>query len=92
MRRVFEGLLVAYVAIFACAFIFMQVHTTFISAVTVSFLGLPWTSWLGIYLHRNGADPSQSHGVGFFLSCVLGAGLINAAILFGISRLFKKPN
>jgi hypothetical protein len=91
VRRLFEGLLATYMAIFAGAFVFMLVRTTFVSAIAVSFLGLPWSGWLGLYLHRKGADP-ESHGEGFFLCCLLGAGLINAAILFGISRLFKKPN
>jgi hypothetical protein len=81
---------VGYTVIFTVAFVFMLIDTTLLSALAVSFLGLPWSGWLGLYLHRNG-DPPEWLGEWFYSASLFGAGLVNATILFGISRLFKKP-
>jgi hypothetical protein len=91
MRRFCNYVLIGYLGLLAIAFTFMQINKTFLSIMIFVLLTMPWSGLLGHYLHQNG-DPPEWLGYWFYVTCIFGSGLVNVAILFGISRLFKKSN
>ncbi len=95
MRRLCNYVLTGYIGLLAIAFIFMQISRTFFSIMIFVLLTMPWSGWLGLYLYRDGHAPELANNtfhLWFDIACLLGAGLVNVIILFGISRLFKKSN
>jgi len=89
MRRFFVVLSLAYGLIFALALIYRGVYRTVESALMVSWLGIPGTTCIGEYLTLKG-DDALSYSETMLL--VIASGAVNVAILWGISRLFRKSN
>jgi hypothetical protein len=71
------------------ALVFMLIDPTFLSVMLAQILTLPWSRLLPLHhLCSEGLDPRWVEAI--YVTWLLGAGLINTAIVFGISRLFKK--
>jgi hypothetical protein len=85
-----------YLGLLAVAFAVMLIHTTFLTALFPALLTLPWSGWLGHYgqndIEAFMASRSGRTGTAVLICMTAGGGLINAAVLWGVSRLFKKSS
>jgi hypothetical protein len=98
MRRVCTYLLIGYLIFVAMAVLWMMVAPGFTSAFLLAAAGMPWGGFSMLVFPRLNAfidalfdsNPQEAAAITIIV-CIANA-LINAAIIFGISRLFKKSN
>ncbi len=95
MRQFIIYVMFVYAGLFGAAFVVMLIHHTLVTGLVSTMLALPWSGLAGLYLNQCSFinDPANPKLAIFTIEAtIVASGLLNVAILFGISRLFKKSN
>jgi hypothetical protein len=93
MRQLIIYVIFGYIGLLATAFAVMLIHTTFLTSMLPILLTMPWSGWMGLYLQQYSFITEPTNPLlaeATLVASILGCGLLNIAILFGISRCFKK--
>jgi hypothetical protein len=94
MRQLLRYVAFGYAGLFAVAFVVMLIHPSHTGMLPIA-LALPWSGLAGLYLNQcsfinNPTNPNLA--IATIELIALAGGLLNIAILFGVSRFFKKTN
>ena len=95
VRRVFNYLVIGYLIFVATAVLWMLIAPGFTSAFLLALAGMPWGGFFTMVFDKKLDLLFDSHphrAAAITITVCIANGLINAAIISGIARLFRKSN